>query len=513
MEPFVAYNTKSSMLRFKTSPTDLVAPHVINAHIIVRDNQIAQGKIEVKNNVIEVEAHGHANFSLCLLYDSGKSGRLMLQTPILPSRSEAYVLPLELARYRIKLFLDKSEEWSMFLSTDHAATVKWEKARKIFTTALVSLDEDEVIVLARKALRYAIDATEQLALAHADLLLHRRYTTKCASSSTLGVRIHGSRFDKPLRDLIEKDMDVVSIPIPWNEIEPEQGEYNWEATDQWVKWAHSKGKNIIAGPILDFSQKDAIPEWVRAWEHDYPEFKDRCYDHVERVIRRYGGAISFWNVTAGINTNAHVRLSVPNMVDLIRTASLVVRQTRKDARVMIEFSEPFSEFVSKDADAASIHVFWSRLQQEGIHLDALGVQVLGGQGGGRATRDLMNYSSLLDRFFLYEIPLIVSGLGVPCEIIDERGGWWKLPWTEDSQQQWASSMFFIALSKPYVESVIWTNLFEHNNPQLPTAAMISKEGKPRKLLNRIVGMRRKLRQPLGERKLPSREDAQQKNES
>ena len=37
---------------------------------------------------------------------------------------------LELARYRIKLFLDKSEEWSMFdLSADHAATVKWEKAR------------------------------------------------------------------------------------------------------------------------------------------------------------------------------------------------------------------------------------------------------------------------------------------------------------------------------------------------------------------------------------------------
>ena len=99
----------------------------------------------------------------------------------------------------------------------------------------------------------------------------------------------------------------------------------------------------------------------------------------------------------------------------------------------------------------------------------------------------MDYSALLDRFFLYEIPLIISALGVPSEIIDERGGWWKLPWTEDSQQQWAGSMFFIALSKPYVESVIWTDLFEHKNPQLQSAAMVSKRGKPRLLLNRIVG--------------------------
>ena len=494
------------MLRFKTSPTNLVASQVINAHLIVRDNQIVPGKINVVDGVIEANAQGQTNYSLCLLYDVGKSGRLMLQTPILPSRDEPYILPLELARYRIKLFLDKSEEWQMFdLSEDHVALIKWEKARAMFTTALVSSDEEEIFELAQKSLRYAIDATEHLALAHADLLLHRRYTTKCASSSTLGVRVNGSRFDKPLRDLIEKDMDLVSIPIPWNEIEPEQGKYNWEATDQWVKWAHNKGKNIIAGPLLDFSQKDAIPHWVRAWEHDFSEFKDRCYDFIERVIHRYGGAISFWNVTSGINTNAHVRLSVPSMVDLIRTATLVVRQTRRDARVMIEFSEPFSEFVATDSDAASLQVFWSRLQQEGVNLDALGVQVLGGVSGGRATRDLMNYSSLLDRFHLFEIPLIISSLGVPCEIIDERGGWWKSPWAEDNQQQWANYMFFIALSKPYIESVIWTDLFDHDNSQLPTAAMVSKQGKPRQLLRRLVAFRRKLQQPLGERQLPSKE--------
>ena len=148
MRALVAYNTNGSMLRFKTSPTNPVASQVINAHLIVRDQQIVPGSVEFKDEIIEAKAHGQTNFALCLLYDAGKAGRLMLQTPMLPSRTEPYILPLELARYRIKFFLDKSEEWSMFdLSADHAATVRWEKARTIFTTALVSLDENEVIEL------------------------------------------------------------------------------------------------------------------------------------------------------------------------------------------------------------------------------------------------------------------------------------------------------------------------------------------------------------------------------
>ena len=94
----------------------------------------------------------------------------MLQTAILPPREEPYMLSLELARHRIKSFLDLSENWSLFyLSDDNPAVLRWEEARLIFTRALVSVDREEAASLARKALEYATDASECLTMVHAQM--------------------------------------------------------------------------------------------------------------------------------------------------------------------------------------------------------------------------------------------------------------------------------------------------------------------------------------------------------
>jgi GH35 family endo-1,4-beta-xylanase len=446
------------------------------------------------------------------MYDAGEAGRLMLQTSILPQRSKPYILPLELARHRIKSFLDLSENWSLFhLSDDNPAVQRWEESRLIFTKALVCLDEEKANDLARKALEIAIDASERLTMVHAQVLLHRRYATKAASSSTLGINIGSSRFDEPLRNLVNQNADLVTIPMSWSEIEPEEGTHEWGAIDRWVKWARKHKKHIVAGPLLDFTKKDAIPSWVKEVEHDYSLFRDKCYDHLERVIQRYGVAVSFWNVVSGININRYVQLSLADMVDLIRTARLLVKQGRKDARVMVELCEPFSEFVSTTPDSCNAGVFLSRLSQEGVALDALGVQLLVGGSKGRATRDLMLLSAKLDEFLHVDFPLIISALGAPSKTIHERNGWWKAPWDEKQQEDWASQILAIALSKPFVDSVIWTDLYDYKTMTLPTAGFVSINGKPRPVLNRVLSMRKRLNTPLGPLDLPKRNDAETEN--
>ena len=500
------------MIRFTTCSSNPLASELINAHLLTRDNKVIQGSISIENGIITAKANDHSNFALCLMYDAGSAGRLMLQTSILPQRDEPYRLPLELARHRIKSFLDLSENWSLFhLSDENPAVQRWEESRLIFTEALVCLDEEKANELARRALEFAVDASERLTMVHAQVLLHRRYATKAASSSTLGMNISSTRFDEPLRNLVNKNADLVTIPMPWSEIEPEEGTFKWGAIDRWVKWARNHKKHIVAGPILDFTRKEEIPTWVKEVEHDYSLFRDKCYDHVERVIQRYGVAVSFWNVVSGINLNRHVHLSLANMVDLIRTARLLVKQGRKDARVMVELCEPFSEFVATSPDSCNAGVFLARLAQEGVSLDALGVQLLVGGFKGRATRDLMLMSAKLDEFLHVDFPLIITSLGAPSKTIHEHNGWWKSPWDEKQQEEWASQMLAIALSKPFVDSVIWTDLYDYKTMSLPTAGFISIKGKPRAVLSKVISMRKRLNTPLGPLDLPKRSDTKMEN--
>ena len=116
----------------------------------------------------------------------------------------------------------------------------------------------------------------------------------------------------------------------------------------------------------------------------------------------------------------------------------------------------------------------------------------------------MQMSAKLDEFLSAEIPIIISNLGVPSVIINEKYGWWKSPWDEERQEEWASSMLAIALSKPFVDSVIWTDLYDHKQMILPTAAFISRKGKPRAVLNKMLSMRRRLLKPLGALELPKK---------
>jgi GH35 family endo-1,4-beta-xylanase len=489
-----------SMLQFavydENGPPDRWS--IEGAHLIGPDDIPVPGKVRFKDGRIMCEKRGGRAVGLCLLADAGSCGRLMLQTCLLPDRDEPYVLTVELARHRIKTFIAKSEEWQMFdLANDHPAMIEWERARQIFTEAIITVDPVEADRKARQSLEAAIDATERLAMVHAEILLHRRFGTKRASSATLGVRAWPSRNSQPLRDLVGREFDVVMLPIAWREIEVEEGKYNWEPLDRWVQWAKQAGKPIVAGPLLDFSKK-AMPDWMYVWQHDYDTCRDMAYDYVERVVQRYRNHVGMWSIASGINTNDNFRFKSEQMFDLARMANLIVRQSRKGARTMIEVAQPFGEHCALANDSMYPLSFLERMVQEGIRVDAIGVQVLCGEDSqGRITRDLMQISTMLDRFYYLEMPIVVSAVSVPSEPPKGDGGWWMARWTPQVQSDWIAKFFPMALSKPFVESIFWGELYDHEKAIIPHGGVISEEGRTKPAMSRLLGLRRRLRKPLG----------------
>jgi GH35 family endo-1,4-beta-xylanase len=391
----------------------------------------------------------------------------------------------------------------------------WEQARGLLTDALTSDDPIKADRYAKRSLHHAVEATERLAMAHAEILLHRRFATKPAASSTLGVRIWPGRESQALKDLIAKDFDLLVVPLVWKELEVEEGRYHWDPVDRWMEWARTQGKPIVAGPLLDFSRR-AMPKWMYVWQNDYDTCRDLAYDHIERVVERYKHLVGMWNIGCGLNINDNFVFTVDQMLDLVRMTALLLRQARKGARAMIELAQPFGEHSAFNKDSMHPLSFMERLVQEGIRLDAVGVQILfgtSGGGGGKVTRDLMQVSSLLDRFFLLEIPVLISALGVPSMEIDPQGGYWHEPWTPEGQGKWVNRVFAVSLSKPFVESLFWTDLFDHAMAELPGAGLISDTGKAKPALARLISVRKHLRKPLGPLKLPAKAAARTTDES
>jgi len=492
------------MLRFavydeRGTATDWPLQHV---HLVGPDEQPVQGGVQFRDGHIECHTRGSDAVGLALLYDVHRMGRLILQTCLLPDREDPYLLSLELARHRIKFFIVKSEEWQMFdLSSKHPAIQLWEDARRLFTRAWTATDPVRADQLARKSLIQAIDSTERLAMAHAEILLHRRFASRAASSSTLGVRISPQRDSQPLRDLVDREFDVVALPLNWRQLEVEEGSYHWDHLDTWMQWASSRKKPIVAGPLVDFS-KHSIPEWAYVWQNDYETCRDLVYDHVERIVLRYAGMVGMWNLAAGLNTQENFTFTPEQMLDLVRMTSLLVRQHRKGARTMIDVAQPFGEHCGDREESLHPITFLDRMIQEGIHVDAIGVRLLcGGEQPGQASRDLMQYSSLLDRFYPYEKPILVSALGCPSRFNESSaGGTWHTDWSPERQESWASRLFAVCLSKPFVESLFWSDLYDHGDAELACGALVSDSGHLKPAGHKLIKVRRRFRRPLGELK-------------
>jgi GH35 family endo-1,4-beta-xylanase len=495
---------------------------LVNAHLLGPDDLGVEGEIRFRDGEIRCKPRSAKATALCLQYDAGAAGVLMLQTCLLPDVDTPYVFSHELARHRIKTFIAKCEEWQMFeLPAEHPAIVLWEQARHLFTQGLNHRDPIQRDRFGRQAIEKAVDATERLAMAHAEVLLHRRYGSKPASKTTLGVRVNTRLSPEPFADTLSKEFDLLYVPLHWRDLEPSEGTYAWDAADAWLSWAHKHGKPVVAGPLIDFSTR-ALPEWMHVWQHDYDTCRDMVYDHIERVVNRYRNAVSVWSIAAGLNTNENFQFTHEQMLDLTRMGSLLIRQggtglgggggSARRGKTMLEITHPFGEHAATKRDALSPFTYIDRLTSEGIRVDCYGLQLAFGShsgpgpgasagAGGMHARDLMQISHMMDRFFLLELPVMITACGVPSMASNEKGGTalgsLGSGWSAEMQARFASRAFPLAMSKPYVESFCWSMLADDAAEGAPHAGLFDASGAPKPALDRLIEIRRRMRKPLG----------------
>jgi hypothetical protein len=469
------------------------------AHVLGPGDATFDARIAFDAGTISVRpADRRSTAALALEVDAGRAGTLVLQTCLLQQREEPYRLFEELARQRIKLFLEKSEKWGM-LDPGLAPKVfeVFEQARATFVAGLVERDPWKSQQLHRDAVALAVAAAERLALLRAERGLAARFASQGAARA-LGVRVPIEKAPDLVKSCMSPEFDALLIPTPWQAIEPQQGRFVWDAVDRWVKLAGLSGRVPVIGPLLDL-RAGGIPGWVLPCLKDPQRFQERVYSFVREAAIRYGagGLKPIWHLAAGVNSNEVGAFDPAAMVALVRHAQVALRQVVPGAKFIVEVGDPYGERSPSDNGALGAIPFVRLLITEGVQPEYVGIPVLVGDAQ-HGTRDFMQFADMLDRFATRkEMPhLLVSALGAPSAAVPGEGGAWCEPWSEKSQAAWAAVAFQVAMSQRKVALVVWDRLRDDAGNGVGAAGMFGPGGVPKAVATKLLLARRKLRQAV-----------------
>ena len=142
------------MIRFTVSQESAAAPiDPARSCLLGVDDHPVGGSVRALSGELVVDTAHTGALALCVPWDAGPMGRLMLQTCLLEQRNAPYRLALELARQRIKFVIAKAEEWQVW---DHPgaadALQQLDRARRQFTEAITSPDPTASDAAARRSI-------------------------------------------------------------------------------------------------------------------------------------------------------------------------------------------------------------------------------------------------------------------------------------------------------------------------------------------------------------------------
>jgi hypothetical protein len=517
-----AFSRVDSMIRFRVHDPSALRTVPANdggeafdlrsAFLVGADGRPTRGAMEARRGEIVAAVAGDQPFGLSLLVDLGAGvapgelgselvgARIQVQTCFLPPRAEPYDLFLEFARWTIKQFIEDCERWQMWNPSRHSdAFERWEAARESFREALRTADPKEVERLSRRAVAIGLSACEALAARHAALLLAKRFSKRAASGASLGVCVEPVTPPIPTGNAVSvaARFDVIALRTPWRRLEPKPGAYDFKALDAWVKWAVAAKKRIVLGPLVDFFTRDGapteLPDHVLAARGNHERMAELLWNHARRVAERYRDAARVFIPVSGANCAGWHTEGIDRMVEYVRTAVYAVRDVRQDAQIVVEIRSPGAESWRGTKGTAWPAAFVQRLVAENLSPAAVGVRFEQG-GYGDPMRDMMTNARMLDGYLGQEVPIIITGFGVPSVGVPEQStvrGHWRGGAGVDRQKEWGDAMTRLAMSRGFVEAVWWSRLEDVvGNPAAASDGLLDTAGNIKPIAERLLALRR-----------------------
>jgi len=452
-------------------------------------------QITFKNGFVECKKTSLGTAGLALLWPIEGFGKVLLPTTCLPERTRPYNLNVEITRAKLMQIINKREDWSFFNSIEGLGNTSKE-AQDLFIQAIQSISEPApASKLADESLKKAIVFSEKLATKQAESLFDTRSKSHGFGRGCLGCRIDIRQINNP--KYVEKLLELfgfVIIPINWAQIESHRGSYDFSTVDACIEALGKKKLAIGAGPLLCFS-KENLPKWLLRTRAGFEKIRDTAYQFVLRVVSRYSGIIRTWRVISGLNVYNHFGFNFEQVLEMTRAANMAVKQGSDRALKIIEISNPWGEYYATMPNTIPPLVYVDMVVQSGINFDAFGLQMQFGKNqAGMHIRDMMQISAVLDYFGPVAKPLYITDVEVPSQNDDglheqEVAGIWHQEWDQSRQGQWIEQFYKIALSKPFVDAVAYSNLTDVKDSTIANSGLLTDQLEPKKSYQTLKKLR------------------------
>lgn len=497
------------MLSFSVFNNGGVAPPIDldGAYLVGSDGVPLRADIEYSDGTIVCNKRAPGPAGLALVWPVPGIGRILLESARLPEREAPYNLHVELVRGRLMRIDQKREDWGLFdFPGMDDVNESLQAARHLFIDSLKASSPAQAAVVADKALAHAVAVGERISSFHAEFFLTRRRQTNSFSRRPFGCVLDLQNTSDAYRRRIREAFDFVHLPIIWRDVEPAEQEYDWKVVDSWVEWLTRHRVPIKAGPLVSF-QDGTVPDWLFVYEHDYETIRNLVFEHVRRVVERYGKVVQRWSVVSSLHASNAIQFSFEQLMELTRVAVTLVKQLAPRSSAIVDLSAPWGEYYSRNQRTIPPMLYAEMVVQSGIGFDAFGMQfTFGPPVDGMFVRDMFQISSAIDRVGTLGKPVHITAAQVPSAAVDKNGvagGVWRHEWNEAVQAEWLRTFYHTALSKPFVETVTWRDLADNAPSALMShGGLVRPDHSPKAAFTTLLDLRHDL---LGAARKPPRQ--------
>jgi len=444
----------------------------------------------------------------------GESGRLFVPWPVpghgtpivgtatLAERREPYNLAVELARGKLNEVRNQLADWrQMGLRAPVELDGVLSKAQTAFIKAATSADRvSESYQASQDSLGYSFESGDLLTETYTSQVLQTRLSASPKLPTQFAAALEGdpkSAFWAP--DFVQS-FNSARLSCAWRTIAPAEGQYRWDEFDAQIAWCKKQNIPVQAGPILEF-RPGALPDWIWLWEGDFETILGLVVDLVRQVVQRYRGKIPLWHLVHRPASVDFLGLSEEEQIRIAARAIQVARQTDPQAQFTIGVERPWAEWMgSSPFQLGPLHLA-DYLVRADLGLSGIAIEVAPGYSSpGSHLRDLFDFSRMLDLYALLNLPLHVwmtfpSSLSqdlLADQAVRVEPTQWATPPDETIQANWAAKWLALAVAKPFVRSVTWTQLSDAFPHPFPHGGLYDAKNAPKPLVGWLKGFRREL---------------------